>query len=346
MKFSVEDLRVACESGVLEKGQGEKLLTFLMERRNGASKPSFDLSHLLWYAGTLVVISAMGLFSTTAFSRMGGAALVFTALLYALVFVAVGHFLWHKKSLRVPGGLLIAAAVSMAPMAVYGVQDMLGYWENGQNLRDFHIWIKSSWLPMEIATLIAAGIALRFYPFPFIGFIAAFALWYMSMDIAIFWFEGHYSWKIRQNVSLYFGLLMLISAWLIDLRRYQNGDFSFWLHLFGLLAFWGGLSSMNSDSELSKALYCLINIVLVLLSVFLQRRAYAVFGALGISFYLGHLADRIFKNSLLFPFALSFIGLLIIAAGLLYYRHRARITEWVDCSLPDALKRLRPAHAR
>jgi AhpC/TSA family len=45
-----------------------------------------------------------------------------------------------------------------------------------------------------------------------------------------------------------------------------------------------------------------------------MRRVYAVFGALGISIYLGHLADVVFKDSLLFPFALSLIGIAIIAA--------------------------------
>jgi hypothetical protein len=36
--------------------------------------------------------------------------------------------------------------------------------------------------------------------------------------------------------------------------------------------------------------------------------AYAVFGAFGITLYLGHLADVVFKDSLFFPFALSLIG--------------------------------------
>ena len=73
-------------------------------------------------------MGAMGLFSTLAFSAMGGYALTATALVYAAVFTAAGHYLWHRKNLRVPGGLLIAIAVSMAPLAVYGIQDALGLW--------------------------------------------------------------------------------------------------------------------------------------------------------------------------------------------------------------------------
>ena len=117
-------------------------------------------------------------------------------------------------------------------------------------------------------------------------------------------------------------------------RRQRDGDFAFWLHLFGLMAFWGGISMSHSGSELAKALYCTMNVGLLLMALFLSRRAYAVFGVLGIAGYLGDLADRVFKDSLLFPFALSLIGVGVIAAGLLYHRHEAAITAWVDARLP------------
>ena len=49
--------------------------------------------------------------------------------------------------------------------------------------------------------------------------------------------------------------------------------------------------------------------------MFLGRRVYAVFGVIGIALYLGDLADKVFRDSLLFPFALSLIGVAVIAAG-------------------------------
>ena len=103
-----------------------------------------------------------------------------------------------------------------------------------------------------------------------------------------------------------------------------------WLHLFGILTFWGAVTASHSDSEIAKAVYVALNVGLILLSVFLGRRVYAVFGALGLAFYLGHLAEKVFKDSLLFPFALSLIGIAIIAAGLLYHRRRDTIAAWLD----------------
>jgi hypothetical protein len=96
----------------------------------------------------------------------------------------------------------------------------------------------------------------------------------------------------------------------------------------------------------AKAIYRLLNVGFLVISVILMRRAYALFGAFGICIYLGHLADVVFKNSLLFPFALSLIGIIVISAGLLYHRKQEMITGWMTTHLPDSILRLRPAHAR
>ena len=66
--------------------------------------------------------------------------------------------------------------------------------------------------------------------------------------------------------------------------------------------------------------------------------------ALGLALYLGHLAEKVFKDSLLFPFALSLIGIAIIAAGLGYHRRRDSIATWLDARLPPSVQRLRPVH--
>ncbi|CAN5476497.1 hypothetical protein BH11PSE4_BH11PSE4_42570 [soil metagenome] len=350
MRYSTDDLLAASEAGLISSAQLQPLLAFLDARQTApdapATGPKFDVVHLLWYAGALVVISAMGLFSTLAFSQVGGPALTATALVYAAVFGWAGHYLWTAKGLRTPGGLLIAIAVSMAPLAVYGVQDAYGLWSKfGKpgTVHDFYVWIKGSWIFMEIATIAAATIALRFYRFPFIVFIMAVALWFMSMDI-VPWITGTKfgDWETSRKVSVWFGLGILVAAVIVNLRQ-RGGDFAFWLYLFGVLTFWGGITASSNGSALDKALYCALNVGFLVLSVCLARRVFAVFGTIGIAIYLGDLADKLFKDSLLFPFALSMIGIGIIALGLYYNRHQPAIRGWIEARLPAPLKRLRPA---
>jgi hypothetical protein len=352
MAFTETDLRAASAAGVLDPAQLDRLIAFLRRQpatMDAAPTPRFDVAHLLWYAGALIVMTAMGLFSTLAFSEMGGEALAATAVVYAAGFTATGHYLWHTKNLRVPGGLLIAIAVSMAPLAVYGIQDALGLW--GQfgkpgTVQGFYVWIKGSWIFMEAAAIVAGLIALRRYPFPFIAVIIGVALWFMSMDLAP-WIAGHDSadWETRRMVSLRFGLATVLLAWAVDCLK-RGGDFAFWLHLFGMITFWGAVTFTSGGTMLDKALYCAMNVGLLFFAVFLGRKVYAVLGVIGLSIYLADLADKVFKDSLLFPFALSLIGVAVTAAGLLYYRRQPEITAWLEARVPDAVKRLRPLHMR
>jgi len=346
MRYSEGDLQAATSAGVISTRDLERLLAFLSQSAPDRTAPAakFDAAHLLWYAGAMIVIGAMGLFSTVAFSQMGGRALTACAMAYAAVFAFAGDHFW-RRDLRVPGGLLIAVAVSMAPLAIYGIQDELGWWGRfGRpgTVHDFYVWIKGSWIFMEIATVLAGTVALRFYRVPFIVAIISVALWFISMDVAP-WFVDvlHSDFEMRRRVSVWFGLAMLALAWTVDYRS-RNGDFAFWLHLFGLMAFWGGITASSSATELSKAIYCLFNVGLLFIAVIIMRRAYAVFGTFGITLYLGHLADVVFKDSLLFPFALSVIGIAVVAAGLGYHRRQDAIAAWLVATLPPALLRLRP----
>jgi hypothetical protein len=348
-KIRREDLDRAVAAGVIRAEQADELWRFLGVSEPGtgmAMRPRFDLVHVLWYAGALIVIGAMGLFANLALSRLGGGALAVVALAYAALFGFAGDRLW-RRGLTVPGGLLITVAVTMAPLFIYGVQDALG-WLNGDDHRGFYLFARSARgtrLSMELATIAAGLVALRFYRFPFLIAPVAVALWLMSIDLAP-WILGPEwdGWRPRRLVSLWFGLAVLAVAWVVDVRA--RGDFAFWLHLFGLMAFWGGLTSLDSDSELARAVYCLINVGLVALALFLQRRAYALFGGLGVALYLHHLAERVFQDSLLYPFALSLIGLAVLGAGLLLHRHGAALEQALQGRLPRALVALRPAHTR
>ena len=86
--------------------------------------------------------------------------------------------------------------------------------------------------------------------------IIAFVLWFMSMDLTPWIFgRSEFTWDERRIVSLWFGLAVLVVAYVVD-RRERGGDFAFWLHLFGLMAFWCGLSLTNSGSEDGQATLC------------------------------------------------------------------------------------------
>lgn len=341
MKFTEKDLDWAVATNVINSDTRDALLAALTKRHQHT--PSLVFTHILYYLGGLIIMGAMTLYLTLAWESLSGGSLLGVALLYGGLFAMVGNWLWSKEQ-KIPGGILIAAAVCMTPMAVYAVQVMTGAWgaEPPGNYRDFYHWIESGWAIMEIATVIVGLIALRFYRFPFITMPVAFTLWFISMDLTAVLYGADFSWQQRAQVSLWFGLMMMVAAYLVDHRTRE--DYAFWGYLFGMLAFWGGLTSQDSDSELAKFGYCMVNVVLICLSPLLQRRVFIIFGSLGVMGYIGHLARSVFRDDLVFTFALSGIGLLIIFLGLLYHRNQERIEAQLNNMLPEFIRRTLPRY--
>lgn len=345
MKIGPDDLQQAVARGIISPEQADRLWALWESERS--DHPRFDLPNLAYYFGALVVLSAMGWFMNNAWEQLGGLGLFSLAVVYGICFLGIGHIVWHKPGLRVPGGLLITLAVCMLPLAIYGLERYWGLWlqfDPGK-YRDFYHLVKGGWFWMELGLAAGAMLALWVYRFPFLTAPLALALFFMSMDLVPLFLGPHYLWQDKRYFSLLFGSLMIVIAVAADTyrrQRYGNEDFSFWLYLFGAVAFWGGLTLLDSDSEIGKLIYCLINICLLLFSVLVQRRVFSVFGAIGVAGYIGHLAYRVFKDSLLFPVALTFAGLAVIFLGVLYSKHRQAVDRTILSWIPAKLRRLFP----
>jgi hypothetical protein len=74
----------------------------------------------------------------------------------------------------------------------------------------------------------------------------------------------------------------------------------------------------------------------------IDRRVLIVFGALGVAGDIGYLAYRAFRDSLLFPFALTIIGVGVIVLGIQYQRHRPVIERAILGYLSEGARRFLP----
>jgi hypothetical protein len=308
--------------------------------------PRFGLVNVLYYFGGMVAISAMSLFMTLGFQAMGPAGLLAIALAYGFACLKVAdHF--KTRGLPVPAGILATLAVCLVPLAVWCVQSLLGLWPPGgsSNFSAYHTRIDWRWMTLEFATLAAGVVMLWRYRLPFMVMPIAVTLWYMSMDVANGLMQSQgFDWQFTRDVSLVFGLGTCALAMWVDARSRRadtpewRQDYAYWLYLFGAIMFWCGLSLRQSDSELSKFLYCVLNVALVLLGAAIGRRVFTVLGALGVAMYLGYLSHRVFKDSLLFPFALTLLGLGVVWLGVWWQRHEAAIHVRLSRFVPEGLR--------
>jgi hypothetical protein len=326
-------LRQAVTRGIISEDQARQVSALSAE--HGLNTPGFRFTHILYYLGGLIAIGAMTLFMTLGWESFGGWGLFSIALAYGAVGLWLTGYLLDRLSLPIPAGIAAAFVVALTPLAFYGLQMALGFWPEGRPYREYHTLVDWRWIAMELATLATGAALLWRYRLPFMVMPISLTLWYMSMDLTPFLFRAEdQSLALRKMVSLWFGLFILALALWTDIRSRHGKDYAFWLYLFGLLAFWGGLSMMQSDSQLNKFIYLCVNLLLIACGAILSRRMFAVFGGLGVAGYLGQLAYGVFKDSLLFPFALTAIGLGIVVLGILWQRHEPRIAARLLGLLP------------
>ena len=332
-------LNDATERGLLSEQQAEQLWQFLCER--GKDTPSFRFTHILYYLGGLIAIGAMSLFMTLGWERFGGWGLFCIAIAYAVAGLWLTEFFLNSSRLPIPAGITATFVVVLTPLAIYGLQAALGWWPEGLVYREYHTRIDWRWILMELATLATGAVMLWRYRLPFLMMPVAVTLWYMSMDLTPFLFgDADSTWELRKLVSLWFGLLIALLALWVDVRTRHEKDFAFWLYLFGVMAFWGGMSLMRSDSELRKIVYLCINLTMILVGATLSRRVFAIFGGLGAAGYLGHLAYDVFKDSMMFPFVLTIIGLGVVYLGIIWQRQEETISSTLRGLLPLPMREL------
>ncbi|MDN7137356.1 DUF2157 domain-containing protein [Pseudidiomarina sp. 1ASP75-14] len=337
MDVTKKKLAEAADKNIISNQQAERLYEFLAAQSQDV--PRFTFTHVLYYLGGLIAIGAMTVFMNLGWESFGGPGIVAISIVYAVIGLKVTNS-FAAKNLVIPAGICAAFVVCLTPLAIYGFQQWLGVWPDESVYRDYHRYIKWHWLYMELGTL-AVGIIIAWkYKYPFLIMPIAVTLWYMTMDITAMISGGDVSWELRKLVSLFSGLLMIGLAFWVDIRSHKKADYAFWIYIFGVLAFWGGLSLQSSDSELSKFIYFCINLLMIGVGVLLVRRVFVVFGAIGSACYLGYLAFDVFEDSWLFPIALTVVGLGIIYLGILWQKHEKTITQKSRSLLPAPLREM------
>ncbi len=337
MKITRKNLDDAVCENIISSEQAEKLTGFL--KNHSSIGPTFDFTHVLYYLGGMIAIGAMTLFMNLGWESFGGLGILIISLIYAGIGLKLTQIL-DLKGYPVPAGICATFVVALTPLAIYGLQQALGLWPDETAYRDYHRYIKCHWLYMELGTLAVGAIVAWKYKYPFLIMPIAVTLWYLTMDITAIISGGDFDWELRKLISMYSGLLMIGLAFWVDIRSRNKADYAFWIYIFGVIAFWGGMSMQHSDSELSKFMYFAINLLMIGAGVLLVRRVFVIFGALGSCGYLGHLASNVFKDSWLFPISLTAIGLIVIYLGILWQKHEKTITTKTRNILPIQIREL------
>lgn len=343
MKISRKDLEWATSETILTNEQASRLWEALEAR--GRASPRFDLPHVAFYAGATIVLLAMTLFMSLVWDALGGLGIFISAILYGAIFAIVGLILWRRTAMRTAGGLLVTLAVFMVPLAVYGLGRQGGFWDFDWDRGTYDSvssWISGTYFLPAVFMFMAALAAVLYVRFPVLVLPIVVSAQMAILEVVQLLSGESLSPYATTILYSLFGLAAILVSYLLDHRT--EVDFAAWGYLLGLVYFWGGLTNLAAEEEVSELVYLFVCVLLILLAVFLERRAFVVFGALGVFIALSYYAYELFSDSLVFPFALSLIGIAIIVLGVLLQLYTSRISSALARTIPAGLKWLQPKH--
>jgi hypothetical protein len=336
LTFTMSDLEKWIEEGIISSEQRTKIRSYLeskgtvdeqsqekVEKRKG-----LNFISLAYYFGGFIILLAYTIFMGIEwlFLEYGEQIAISFGTIIALW--GIGSFL-RKKEFFTAGGLLIFVGTGIVPLLIVTIQRMLGLWpSNNFAYHDFYRIIAKTWIPLELISIIISVIVIWRVRFPLITLLIAFWTWFFSMDITR-WISQSSTWSIsviEQTTSIIIGAGMLLLG--IYLQRKTAKDYSFWFYLFGHILIFGFLSSLALEKGgILELVYITVYLLFVIASVWLQRRIFLVFGAMGIYSYLSYLAFQVFDSALGFIFSLGGIGLIIILSAVGYQKYTS---PWLE----------------
>ncbi|MDR0472394.1 MAG: hypothetical protein LBH43_01815 [Treponema sp.] len=332
MRYTDEQLNEAVKNNIFTNEQIGKFREYVQNNDSQITK----FQKILYYGGGLIIISAMTWLMGTSWSVFGNIGMTAISASYIFVFLIAGYYIFFQKKLEVAGGLLFSVSIAVTPLFVFSLLRVFGFWPQAWDYNDYYVWII-----LEISVILAALPILLKTKFPFIVFLIAGSLWFFSMDIVPIIFEKtEFTWTERAIVSNIFGLLMIGAGYYFDIKFKK--DYSFWMYLFGLITLSSGLSIFYNDNIFKFILLGVANVLLILFSVFINRNVFLVFGTIGLTEFLGRLSWKFFEDSMLFPFALTIIGVLLILSGMFFQKNRKNIEKNILSRIPAKILDLRP----
>lgn len=345
-------LRDAVARGVISQEQHDALLAMSAEPVGYEEAPreaprGFNAVTIAYAVGAAAVVFAFGWFLVDRWHALGPGGVLGVALLYAAVFATAAVVLTRHR-FTTAAGVATVLAVEMAPLITWALMRLGGLWPGGApwahcDAAPVALACNGKWMVLELASVAAALAALRWVRFAELTAPIAVALLLLTFHAAEAiagapFRQRSWGWAVVACASL-----LLTAAYAVD-RRLREGDedYAFWLYLGALAALFAGTMELWGTERALRHLAPIVGAAALALAVALRRRAFLLFGAATLIWYLGYLAFDLFRRTVAFPLLLASFGLAVIVGTVLLQRAYPRLTRRAGPrALGEGARRLR-----
>jgi len=289
-----------------------------------------DIATIAYYFGGFIILLAYTIFMGSRWDSLEATAQTIVTVATIAVLGGVGAYLREQKFV-LAGDILIFAATGLFPVLIYCVQQLFGLWPDSSiPYRGYYREILPLWIVIEVLTIWVAVVVWYLSRFPLHTLLISFWAWFFAIDF-VQWVSNDTSrrWSTDEQVmSVLIGLALILIGIILQKRR-KDRD-SFWFYLFGHILFLCHLATLTFDQGgWLSLIFIAVYLLFVVGSVWLQRRVFLVFGAIGIYGYVCYFAFTLL-GVLGFTFGLALVGLLIIFSAVWYQRYAK---DWLESRL-------------
>ena len=334
----------AVERGIITPAQRDAILALPSEREEPApgaapeteAREGFNAVTIAYMLGTGIVLFGFGWFLVDRWRALGPGGVLAVATLYGALFLGVSVWL-DRRGYSLAAAFGNVLAVGMTPIIAWAVLELTGLWPEGQQYcRNAFLWeCTGKWIALDLITIAAALIALRWRPHPLLMHPIAIALLFMTAHVIIT-LESYGFGRFARGWLLVIGAsLLLVLAWWIDRQgedASRRGDYGFWFWFAGLALALFAMGSLWDYDDALRHLLAPVAIAGFAIAVLLRRRLLLAFGFIAAAWYLGYLVVDLFRDVVALPILLATVGLAIILLAVWAQRAYPRLIARADAA--------------
>lgn len=278
--------------------------------------------------GAAAVLIALGWFIVDRWEALGPGGILVVSLVYALLFALTSRVV-GRLGFRTAAAIAALLAVSMAPVVIWGLLNVLGWWYqlpptlSPQYAEEFDVLYRLRWLPITLGTALAALVTLRRVHFGLLALPAAMTVPAIVNEILPLLLPWEAVSEMGGWGAFVAGIVLITTGYVVERRSHDDEDYARWIYLTGLVTLAAGVLMVWNWSGALRHGLPVLAVALFTLSLFLRRPMFAVFGSIGLVAYLGYLAFDVFREALSFPIVLASFGIAVIV-----------LTVWVQRRYP------------
>ena len=345
MTGAMDRLDLGVERGIITAAQRDALRALELGHTEGIeARRGLNAVTVAYWAGAIAVLTAFGWFLASRWQVLGPAGVLVVALVYAALFAGTARWL-DRERFRAAAAIAILLVVGMTPIITWSLVSLAGLWDlypAGRRPLYFEpfdpVWSQLRWLPIDLATILAALIALRRVRLGVLALPIAAGLAAAASHIIVLFIEPEFANALGGRLPFLLATSLFAIAYAVDVRTADGEDYAVWFYIAAIVSLMIALGGFWSDSAVIAAHSTLLAATILAFGAVRLRRRILLFAAfIGFVAYLAYLAFDVFEDAVAFPVALATIGIIVILAAVGIQRRYPSLVRGAEVAGPRTI---------